>query len=76
MKGLEIARALRCISTVNPEHNCEECPYRVLEETDDVLGHNVVIDGKEYWQTCDFDRIGIEAAEFIEEMIGAKNESN
>lgn len=59
MEGREVVAALRCSSqapTLSPP--CATCAYRVVE----------LLDGKEY-TSCDCDRIGMDAADKIEELV-------
>lgn len=66
-----LIKALRCSATVKPKDwNCAECPYRTLEEVDDRIPcpPDVEENGKKYWESCDCDRIVLDAAELLENM--------
>ena len=69
----EIIRALRCISDTEyrKKKECEECPYRVLEEVkpSNNVPYDAWIDGKQYWESCDYDRISTEAADVLEAFV-------
>ena len=60
-----IVRALRCSSA--PEGECigEACPFYVLEDVPEDMAQEI---GRVKWPSCDVDRIGMMAAEMIEEM--------
>lgn len=59
MRTEKIAAALRCSSRVpGPQMDCRTCPYH-MEET---------IDGVDY-AGCDCDRIAVDAADRLEEMV-------
>ena len=67
----DIIRALRCISSVGMPHTCEGCTYRVLEEVKEgiCVPHDVEIGGVKYWESCDFNRIAMDAANALEKAI-------
>lgn len=52
-----LIKALRCSGSPK-SGDCMNCEYRLLEEKD----------GKQYWLSCDCDRIVLEAADVMEEM--------
>lgn len=68
-----LIKALRC--SVKPysdkEMQCAECPYRVLEKVNEELPipYDVEIDGKQYYEGCDYDRMVLDAADILEGMI-------
>lgn len=69
MKTLnEIIKALRCTGMPRPKYDCENCPYRELNEVNDdiPIKEDVIIDGKKYWEDCDIDKIAIDAANMLE----------
>ena len=63
MTDQEIIRALRCVSSPEPERDCGTCPYfrkeTLPEEIQDKLGVKT-------WDSCDVDRIGLDAADRLE----------
>lgn len=70
----DLIKALRCSATpiAQKTNKCEECKFRYLEpKTDDIpMPADVVIDGVEYWQSCDVDRIALESADMLENLKG------
>ena len=69
MKVEIVVKALKCSATVRPkERNCEDCPYRTLEEVDDKfpVPPDVEIDGVKYWEGCDCEKICLDAADLLE----------
>lgn len=70
MKINEIIKALRCTSTPRHKYDCENCPYRELNEVNDdiPIKEDVIIDGKKYWEGCDVEKIAIDAADMLEKI--------
>lgn len=71
MEKEKLIKALRCVSTPNPQdRNCEDCPYNIKEpiDKDDPLVINSNLEDREYWESCDLDRIGLDAADYIEQI--------
>ncbi len=66
----EIIKALRCTGTPRPKYDCNNCPYRELNEvSDDIpIKEDVIIDGKKYWEGCDCEKIVIDAANLLEKI--------
>ena len=66
----EIIKALRCTSMPRPKYDCENCPYRELNEVNDdiPIKEAVIIDGKKYWEDCDVEKIAIDAADLLEKI--------
>ena len=66
----ELVKALRCSATAGHK-DCTNCRYRYLEEVDNSISvkSDVIIYGKEYWESCDCDRIANDAADFIEKYV-------
>lgn len=66
----EIIKALRCTGTPRPKYDCDNCPYRELNEvSDDIpIKEDVIIDGKKYWEGCDVEKIVIDAADLLEKI--------
>lgn len=66
----EIIKALRCTSTPRHKYDCENCPYRELNEVNDdiPIKEDVIIDGKKYWEGCDVEKIAIDAADLLEKI--------
>lgn len=67
-----LIKALRCSGTPYNSRamKCEDCPYRLLEEVDEKIPvrHDIEIDGKKYWESCDCDRIVMDAAYMLEKL--------
>lgn len=64
-----LIKALRC--SASPGHgDCMNCEYRLLEEVEPKIPvkSDIEMYGKQYWLSCDCDRIVLEAADVIEEM--------
>ena len=74
----KLIRALRC--SVNAPSNgfecTEDCPYRKLNEMgQDILTccpPDVIIDGIDYYISCDYDRMKLDAADALEKQIPKK----
>ena len=66
----EIIKALRCTSTPRHKYDCENCPYRELNEVNEdiPIKEDVIIDGKKYWEDCDAEKIAIDAADLLEKI--------
>lgn len=67
----ELITALKCSTKVR-EGKCDEnCPYRTLEEVklDFPLPADVTINGIGYWESCDCDRMVLDAADAIEQLV-------
>lgn len=68
----EIIKALRC--EVPKKGQCEGCKYRILEPIDSNFPcpTDVIIDGIEYWESCDVDRICKDAADELNKLVNLK----
>lgn len=69
----DLCRALRCSASVKTaDIDCTKCKYRLLEPLDDtdLFNAEVIIDGVEYWESCDCDKIALDAANMIERLAG------
>ena len=66
----EIIKALRCTSIPRHKYDCENCPYRELNEVNDdiPIKEDTIIDGKKYWEGCDVEKIAIDAAVLLEKI--------
>jgi len=67
----EIVRAMRCTTSMDAsEFECENCKYRTLDKVNDEfpVPADTEIDGVKYWESCDSDRILLDAACMIEEL--------
>lgn len=66
----EIIKALRCTSIPRHKYDCENCPYRELNEVNDDIPskEDTIIDGKKYWEGCDVEKIAIDAADLLEKI--------
>lgn len=65
----DLAKYLRCSGF--PMGNCPlDCPYLTKEEIKEgiPIKADIVIDGVEYWTSCDADRIAKDAADYIEQL--------
>lgn len=70
-KAEEIIKALRCSGSPGGPESCDGCPYVFLERLPkDVRGAF----GREYLESCDTDRIVLEAADLLESLL-AENEA-
>lgn len=59
VKTTDLVAAMRCsFQAPTPSPPCTTCAYRVVE----------TLDGKEY-TSCDCDRIGMDAADRLEELV-------
>ena len=62
----DIVRALRCISTPGDHtSNCEQCPYWKKEHLNGQLKEKF---GTDRWTSCDIDKVGLDAADRIEQL--------
>lgn len=74
----KLIRALRCSTNthLNGFECAEDCPYRKLNEMgQDLLTccqPDVTIDGTDYYISCDYDRMKLDAAEALEKHIPKK----
>lgn len=61
----EITKALRCTSTLRPEYNCHNCPYRRLEKVVEniPIKEDVIIGGEKYWEICEKEFVGFRRGE-------------
>lgn len=67
MTDQELIRALRCTSTPGgPLMDCEKCPYRVVEAVPEHLREQV---GSDEWESCDVDKIGVDAADRLTSLM-------
>ena len=63
-----IINALRCSAAPwRKGATCNDCPYRLLDPMEDELKYaDVVIDGVGYYESCDVDKIALDAADALE----------
>jgi hypothetical protein len=47
--------------------DCEKCPYRVVEAVPEHLREQV---GSDEWESCDADKIGVDAADRLTAVLG------
>lgn len=67
----ELIEALRCSATPPSKNvDCKSCRYRLLEPVGDKIPvpHDTVIDEVKYWESCDVDRIALDAADALEKQ--------
>lgn len=68
MTDQELIRALRCTSAPGgPQMDCTKCPYRVVEAAPEHLQAEV---GTDEWESCDIDKIGIDASNRLTAVLG------
>lgn len=69
-----LVEALRC-SASTERKECIECPYRIMEEIEDEIPYlpDLEEDGKQYWITCDCDRMALDAANELERLYKIEN---
>lgn len=69
----QIIDALRCSADCTHNHSmdCNTCKYKFLEEVKSNIPvpANHVENGVEYWLSCDCDRIALDAADAIEQLM-------
>ena len=71
----ELLTALRCSITVKKrDTDCSKCKYRVLSPISDEypVPVDVTIDGIDYWEGCDCDRMVKDAADELERLSNLK----
>ena len=68
----ELVKALRCSASAKRQ-SCKGCPYRLLEEVTDGLevAIGVQINGKAYWESCDTEKMVMDAANMLEKNLEA-----
>ena len=75
-----LIKALRCSSMPYSDKtmDCADCPYRLLSEVDEKLPipYDVEIDGKQYYESCDCDRMVVDAADMLEQLKAGDDNSN
>lgn len=74
MKDKELIRALRCMSSGTDAKNCKVCQFYTEEHLPEHLWEMNC--GNEIWSYCDVDRIAIEAANRLEELLGDAHGQN
>ena len=66
MTDKEIMMSLRCISAPGDHtSNCEKCPYWKKEQLNGRLKEKL---GTDTWESCDIDKVGLDAADRIERL--------
>lgn len=71
MEKEKLIKALRCSATVKTDDtDCINCPYRLIEpiDKDDPLFVNSDFGDKEYWESCDLEKMALDAADYIEQI--------
>ena len=68
----KLIRALRCSATGREkDFTCQkDCPYLTLNEVSkgSLYPPDITIDGIGYWQSCNIDRVALDAAEALEKL--------
>ena len=70
----ELIKALRCsASTPYGTVDCKGCAYRYLEEVNDKIAcpPDVEVNGVKYWESCDCERMAMDAADILEKVLPA-----
>lgn len=72
----ELVEALICSASKYDSKKCKNCKYMMLEEiAEDIdlpVKPDVKKDGKLYWQSCDTDRIALDAADMLKDVAEPK----
>lgn len=73
----KLIAALRCSASVSNGRCDENCPYRTLEEMkpDFPIKADVTINGIGYWESCDCDRMILDAADAVEQLVKERDAS-
>ena len=66
MTAKQIVHGLRCSATYHGDPVCDGCPYLVTETVPDSLRG---LTKKDTWDSCDVDRIALDAADLIEKLV-------
>lgn len=66
MTAKQIVHGLRCSATYRGDPVCDGCPYLVTETVPDSLRK---LTKKDTWDRCDVNRIVLDAADLIEELV-------
>lgn len=68
---VELIKALRCSAQPYVKDiDCTNCKYRLLEPAGDLpVPCDLVIDGVEYYESCDVDRMANDAADELEKLL-------
>lgn len=64
----QIVYALRCTASCDQRGDCTSCPYRVVEQLNEEQVKEL---GTDKWESCDIDKIAMDAAERLEELVHA-----
>lgn len=66
-----LIKALRCSATPREKGaTCDGCPYRYLEKKGDFPAPaDLVIDGIEYYEQCDVEKIAFDSADELEKIL-------
>lgn len=68
----EIVKALRCTSTAGNTCRKDACPYFYRTDRDEF--GNVYPRPDDWFDSCDVDRISLDAADLIEQLLAQKGE--
>lgn len=72
MTAKQIVHGLRCSATYRGDPVCDGCPYLVTEPVPESIRG---LTKKDTWDSCDVDRIELDAADLIEELVARAKES-
>lgn len=72
----ELIKALKCSLGLLKEWECEGCKYKKLVEIakDIPSPPDVVIDGKQYWEYCDIEKMAEESIEILESLVSKEDD--
>lgn len=70
MTTKEIIDALRCSASANGMEHCDGCPYFYRDEPSPEIAEQYGNVRDDFWNSCDVDRIALDAAARLEELEG------
>lgn len=69
MNASDIIKALRCSASIVPNRNCEKCAYFYRDEPSPEIAEQYGSVPDDFWDSCDFGRIALAAADMIEQLL-------
>lgn len=69
MNATEIIKALRRSSSVVPNRECGKCAYFYRDEPSPEIAEQYGAVPDYCWESCDCDRIALDAADMIEQLL-------